>query len=79
VLLNRINLALPGHSTFPKNRHGRLRESEVIRFVLVQVSKRCIVAVQPVLPVSDSQALRMTTHAIRPFWIAIVTPSVVVF
>jgi len=33
---------VPDHSTFSKNRHGRFREAEVLRFVFEQVSKRCI-------------------------------------
>jgi hypothetical protein len=47
---------VPDHSTFSKNRHGRLRESGAIRFVFEQVIKRCIVAVQHARPVSDAQA-----------------------
>ena len=33
---------VPDHSTFSKNRHGRLREAEAFRFVFEQVLKRCI-------------------------------------
>jgi len=33
---------VPDHSTFSKNRHGRLRESEVFRFVFEQVLTRCM-------------------------------------
>ena len=33
---------VPDHSTFSKNRHGRFRESETLRFVFEQVVERCI-------------------------------------
>lgn len=33
---------MPEHSTFSKNRHGRLRESDTWRFVFERVSRRCI-------------------------------------
>lgn len=33
---------VPDHSTFSKNRHGRFRESETLRFVFEQVLERCI-------------------------------------
>ena len=33
---------VPDHSTFSKNRHGRFRESEVLRFVFEEVLKRCM-------------------------------------
>lgn len=34
---------VPDHSTFSKNRHGRFRESETLRFVFEQVLERCMV------------------------------------
>lgn len=33
---------VPDHSTFSKNRHGRFRESQVLRYVFEQVLERCI-------------------------------------
>ena len=39
-----ITDAVPDHSTFSKNRHGRFRESEAFRYVFEQVLKRCIEA-----------------------------------
>jgi len=33
---------VPDHSTFSKNRHGRFRDSEALRFVFEQVVGRCI-------------------------------------
>ena len=33
---------VPDHSTFSKARHGRFRESDVLRFVFEQVLERCI-------------------------------------
>jgi transposase len=35
---------VPDHSTFSKTRHGRFRESNVLRFVFEQVLERCILA-----------------------------------
>jgi hypothetical protein len=37
-----ISDAVPDHSTFSKNRHGRFRDSEAFRHVFEQVLKRCI-------------------------------------
>ena len=37
-----ISDAVPDHSTFSKNRHGRFREVEAFRFVFEQVLKSCI-------------------------------------
>jgi transposase len=37
-----ISDAVPDHSTFSKNRHGRFREAEAFRFVFEQVLKSCI-------------------------------------
>jgi IS5 family transposase len=34
--------AVPDHSTFSKNRHGRFRDSDTLRFVFERVLKRCI-------------------------------------
>lgn len=34
--------AAPGHSTFSKNRHGRFRESDLLRRLLETVLQRCI-------------------------------------
>jgi len=34
--------AVPDHSTFSKNRHGRFRESEAFRYVFETVLKRCM-------------------------------------
>jgi len=34
--------AVPDHSTFSKNRHGRFREAEVLRHVFEQVLQSCI-------------------------------------
>jgi transposase len=33
---------IPDHSTFSKNRHGRFRESDLLRFVFETVVKRCV-------------------------------------
>ena len=33
---------VPDHSTFSKNRHGRFRDSEVLRFVFEEVVDRCL-------------------------------------
>ena len=40
----RLGLAdsLPDHSTFSKNRHGRFRDSDMLRFVFEQVLARCM-------------------------------------
>jgi IS5 family transposase len=40
----RLGLAdsVPDHSTFSKNRHGRFRDSDTLRFVFEQVLARCI-------------------------------------
>jgi len=35
---------VPDHSTFSKNRHGRFREAEALRFVFEKVLQRCIEA-----------------------------------
>jgi transposase len=32
----------PDHSTFSKNRHGRFRDSDTLRFVFEQVLERCV-------------------------------------
>ena len=37
-----ISDAVPDHSTFSKNRHGRFREAQAFRFVFEQVLKSCI-------------------------------------
>lgn len=37
-----IEDAVPDHSTFSKNRHGRFRDAETFRYVFEQVLKRCI-------------------------------------
>lgn len=34
--------AVPDHSTFSKNRHGRFRDSDTLRFVFEQVLQRCL-------------------------------------
>jgi transposase len=34
--------AVPDHSTFPKNRHGRFRESDLFRRLFETVLRRCI-------------------------------------
>ena len=34
--------AVPDHSTFSKNRHGRFRESEAFRHVFESVVERCM-------------------------------------
>lgn len=33
---------IPDHSSFSKNRHGRFRESDLLRMVFDTVVKRCI-------------------------------------
>src|ERR1700746_743440 len=33
---------VPDHSTFSKNRHGRFRDSDTLRFVFEQVLERCV-------------------------------------
>jgi transposase len=40
----RLNLedAVPDHSTFSKNRHGRFRDSDTLRFVFEKVLERCL-------------------------------------
>lgn len=35
--------AIPDHSTFSKNRHGRFRDNDTLRFVFEQVLQRCLV------------------------------------
>jgi len=37
-----IEDAIPDHSTFSKNRHGRFRDSEALRFLFEQIVERCI-------------------------------------
>ena len=41
---NRLGLkdAVPDHSTFSKNRHGRFRESSAFRYLFEQVLQRCM-------------------------------------
>ena len=34
--------SVPDHSTFSKNRHGRFRDSDTLRFVFEQVLERCV-------------------------------------
>ena len=34
--------SVPDHSTFSKNRHGRFRDSDTLRFVFEQVLQRCL-------------------------------------
>src|SRR3546814_3617254 len=36
--------AVPDHSTFSKNRHGRFRESGIFRWVFDEVVRRCMAA-----------------------------------
>lgn len=36
--------AIPNHSTFSKNRHGRFRESETFRWMFDEVVRACMVA-----------------------------------
>jgi transposase len=38
-----IEDTVPEHSTFSKNRHGRFRDADALRFVFEQVLERCIV------------------------------------
>src|SRR6267154_1382540 len=38
---------VPEHSTFPKNRHGRFRDSDAFRHVFETVLQRCIAATDP--------------------------------
>lgn len=33
---------VPDHSTFSKNRHGRFRDSDTLRFVFEKVLERCL-------------------------------------
>jgi transposase len=33
---------VPDHSTFSKNRHGRFRQSDALRFVFEAVLRRCM-------------------------------------
>ncbi len=33
---------VPDHSTFSKNRHGRFRDSDVLRYVFETVVRRCM-------------------------------------
>ena len=37
-----LNDRVPDHSTFSKNRHGRFRQSDVLRFVFETVLRRCM-------------------------------------
>ncbi len=34
--------AIPDHSTFSKNRHGRFRDSDTLRYVFEKVLERCV-------------------------------------
>src|SRR5450755_4760928 len=34
--------AIPDHSTFSKNRHGRFRDNDTLRFVFEKVLQRCV-------------------------------------
>src|SRR3546814_6837617 len=34
--------AIPDHSTFSKNRHGRFRDNDTLRFVFEKVLQRCL-------------------------------------
>src|SRR3546814_6238936 len=36
------DLAIPDHSTFSKNRHGRFRDNDTLRFVFEKVLQRCL-------------------------------------
>ena len=38
----RVDGAVPDHSTFSKSRHGRFRESDVLRRLFETVPQRCI-------------------------------------
>jgi len=42
VLSTRLEDAVPDHSTFSKNRHGRFRESDAFRQVFESVVERCM-------------------------------------
>ena len=42
VLPAGIGRPIPDHSTFSKNRHGRFRDSDTLRFVFEQVLERCV-------------------------------------
>jgi len=33
---------VPDHSTFSKNRHGRFRDSDILRFVFEEIVRRCV-------------------------------------
>jgi transposase len=37
-----LDCAVPDHSTFPKNRHGRFRDSDLLRRLFETVLQRCI-------------------------------------
>ena len=37
-----LEAQVPDHSTFSKNRHGRFRDSDTLRFVFEQVLERCV-------------------------------------
>src|SRR5579864_9248034 len=39
-----LNAAIPDHSTFSKNRHGRFRQSGVFREVFEEIVRRCVEA-----------------------------------
>ena len=62
---------VPDHSTFSKNRHGRFRESDLLRRVFETVLQRCIeeglvggegFAVDASLTVSEAGGLLVVTH-----------------
>ncbi len=71
--------AVPDHSTFSKNRHGRFREADLLRFVFDRVVQRCNdeglikvkalqlppVTLKPTLPGNAWSMVRLTGNLIR--------------
>lgn len=57
-----LDQAVPDHSTFSKNRHGRFRQSDAFRYVFEAVLRRCIkeglVAGVRARPDADAQGRR---------------------
>lgn len=54
--------AVPDHSTFSKNRHGRFRESDLLRMVFERVVGICLAAGL----IKGATALRSTPASLRP-------------
>ena len=74
---------VPDHSTFPRNRHGRFRESDILRHLFETVVERCLseglvgsegFAVDASLIAADAQQAKL--HSWRAKWrAAILVPG----